>query len=305
MTTRRLRTRSGFTLLEVIVATTIGVLLLAALYTAVNTQIRYTSSGRDVIEASLVARSVFDRITNDILPNLGAIDPSRSQSSSSNQSSASASPSSSASGSGSSGSGASQSGASSSSSSGASSSGVNTALTFNVGVQGDSSTLNLCVSRWPGEIYRSNAGNPSDPTVQANVSDLRRISYWLFGTSDKETGMARQEVKLATSDDGIAAMNTELPQDPSFIFAPQVRSVTFQYYDPTNQAWVDQWDGTATASDGVTPLGPPAGIAITLEIALPHGGAFKSPGEVQIKTFRHVVPLQTANGAPATNGGGS
>jgi hypothetical protein len=286
------------------VATTIGVLLLAALYTAVNTQIRYTSSGRDVIEASLLARSVFDRITNDILPNLGAIDPSRSQSSSSNQSSGSGTQS--GSGSGSSGSGAGQSGTSSSSSSSStSSSGVNTALTFNVGVQGDSATLNLVVSRWPGEIYRASAGNPSDPTVQASVSDLRRISYWMFGTSGKDTGMARQEVKLATSDDGIAAMNTELPQDPSFIFAPQVRSVTFQYYDPTNQAWVDQWDGTATASDGKTPLGPPAGIAITLEIALPHGGAFKSPGEVQIKTFRHVVPLQTANGAPATNGGGS
>jgi hypothetical protein len=161
------------------------------------------------------------------------------------------------------------------------------------------------LSRWPGEIYRSNANSPSDPTVQASVSDLRRISYWLFGTSGTDNGLARQEVKIATSDDGIAAMNTELPQDPGYIFAPQVRSVTFQYYDATNQAWVDQWDGTATASDGVTPIGPPAGIAITLEIALPHGGAFKSPGEVQVKTFRHVVSLQTANGPPATNGGGS
>jgi hypothetical protein len=127
----------------------------------------------------------------------------------------------------------------------------------------------------------------------------------MFGTSGADTGLARQEVKVATSDDGIAAMNTELPQDPSNIFAPQVTSLTFQYYDPTNQAWVDQWDGTATASDGKTPLGPPAGIAITLEIALPHSGIFRSSGDVKTKTFRHVVPMQTANGPPATNGGGS
>jgi hypothetical protein len=178
-------------------------------------------------------------------------------------------------------------------------------VTFNVGVQGDNSTLSLFVSRWPGEIYRSTPNNPSDPTVQASVSDLRRITYWMFGASNTDKGLARQEIKVATSDDGIAAMNVELPQDPSYIFAPRVTSVTFQYYDPTNQAWVDQWDGTGTASDGVTPLGPPAGIAITLEITLPQSNPFRTSGDVRTKTFRHVVPLQTANGPPATNGGGS
>ncbi|MFL5241166.1 MAG: prepilin-type N-terminal cleavage/methylation domain-containing protein [Gemmataceae bacterium] len=300
--------RRGFTLLEVMLALGVGVLLLSALYVAVSAQMRYTSAGRDVIQGSTVARSVFERMTSDILPNLGAVDPSRSSSSNSSQSSsgqsapAAGSGGSAAGGASSGSSGAGGSGGTSPSSAPATSSGVNSVLTFNMGVQGDSTHLSVFVSRWPREIYQGMTG-VSDSSAPPTVSDLRRITYWLSGGGDSLGGLARQEFLQATSDDALD--NSSPADDPKLVFAPQVRSVTFQYLDGQTLSWTDSWDGTATSSDGTTPMGPPAAIAISLDIAMPHTGANQITGKADVKTFRHVVVLQTANGPPASSGGGA
>jgi len=297
--------RHGFTLLEVMLALAVGVILLSALYVAVSAQMRYTSAGRDVIQGSTLARSVFERMTSDILPNLGPIDPSRSSSSSSPSSSGQSSPTTGSAGASSAGASASGSGAggSTGSTSAPASSGVNSAVTFNVGVQGDSTHLSVYVSRWPREIYQGMTG-ASDPSAQATVSDLRRITYWLSGGGDSSGGLARQEIAQATSDDALNS-STSPPDDSKLVIASEVRNVSFQYFDGQSQSWTDSWDGTSTGSDGTTPVGPPAAIAISLDIAMPHTGANEGSGGADIKTFRHVVVLQTANGPPATSGGGT
>src|SRR5438105_10290523 len=80
MTTRRMarreaRQRRAFTLLEVLLATAIGVLLLAGLYVAVDIQLRHAQIARDVVEESTLARALFARISSDIGQNLGPVLP--------------------------------------------------------------------------------------------------------------------------------------------------------------------------------------------------------------------------------------
>src|SRR5581483_11171339 len=148
------RRRAGFTLLEVLLATAIGAVLLGALYTALNMQLRYSQAGRDQVEHSLLVRTLLNRIASDIRLSLAPTIP----------------PSSSASA-GSGGGGGSSTGAGGSSggmSSSSSSTTPTTAVQINLGVQGQTNQITLYVSRLPTDI---------DPLADNPVlgSDLRRI----------------------------------------------------------------------------------------------------------------------------------
>jgi hypothetical protein len=158
------------------------------------------------------------------------------------------------------------------------------ALTFPLGVQGDSGQLTLYVSKVPGEIYGNNPGEAGMVT-----SDLRRITYWLASSG---SGLARQEVKLVTSDDATNNMPPNIGDETPFILAPEVRSLSFSYFDGTS--WQDTWDSTAMGADGITPMGSPRAIAITIGVAQPPA---RQGAEPVIKTTRHVVAIVTANGA--------
>src|SRR5438132_12359010 len=63
--------RQGFTLLEVLLAAAIGVLLMAALYVAMQVQLDHAQAGRDAVEQSLLVRALLRRMSNDIAPSLG------------------------------------------------------------------------------------------------------------------------------------------------------------------------------------------------------------------------------------------
>jgi hypothetical protein len=121
------------------------------------------------------------------------------------------------------------------------------------------------------------------------VSDVRRVSYWLAGNGDG--GLARQELQLATSDD-TSNLPPNIADEASLVIAPEVKSLTFSYFDGTD--WQDSWDGTQPGSDGVTPMGPPLAVAITIGIA-PPGFDGSSGAAPKLKTFRHVVAIPTAN----------
>jgi hypothetical protein len=160
---------------------------------------------------------------------------------------------------------------------------------FNLGVQGDTNRLTIYVSRVPSELLVTN-----DPTasgaVLPTVSDLRRITYWLAGGSgDATAGLARQEVKVATSDDAINSMPPDIPDELTYVIAEEVKSLEFQYFDGTN--WQTSWDGTALGSDGMTPMGPPLAIQIKVGISPKNG----DPDN--LKYYRHVVTIPTANGS--------
>jgi prepilin-type N-terminal cleavage/methylation domain-containing protein len=60
------RARSGFTLLELMLALLIAVMIMAALYGAMDAQLRSMEESRARIEKSTVSRALFARITSDL-----------------------------------------------------------------------------------------------------------------------------------------------------------------------------------------------------------------------------------------------
>ncbi len=299
--TMRLRTsharRRAYTLLEVLLAAAIGVLLLGALYVALDIHMRHAQISRDVVEQSTLARFLLARISSDITPSLGPPEPARFRASS---------------GGGQSGGGGQQGGtpttapatgggttlATSTStpaaaSSAASASSTPTTSQFTFQVIGDASQLTLFVSRVPRNP-KMQAGTDAPPVA----SDLRRISYWLAGSGGEPLGLARQSITLVTAEDA-QAMPQESEDEAKLVIAEEVKSLSFSYWDGT--AWQESWDGTATGSDGVSPIGPPLAIAITIGLVTPGSGGAGS--EPTLKQYRHVVAIRAANGATqATTG---
>jgi prepilin-type N-terminal cleavage/methylation domain-containing protein len=339
--TMRQAQRSGFTLLEVILAAAIGVLLMAALYSAFHMQLRLLSAGRDAVDESVLARSVLTRIGNDISSSLPAFvaPPYKSAASGgsgggtgsgtggSGSGSGSATGGSSgtggtgatggSSGSGSSSSSSSTTGTSTGSSLNATTNSGNlnnlsatsaavgsTSIVFNLGVQGDNNHLTLFVCRWPREVVNLPQG-----TVQPVVGDVRRITYWLAGGSGSGSGLARQEVKVSTSDDALTGQAQGSGDEASMVIAEEVMSLQFRYFDGVN--WQDTWDGTMagntsgnnnTGMANSNMIGPP--VAIEIKISLTPPG--KKPGTVDpndptVRSYRHVVALPTANFPLTTN----
>jgi hypothetical protein len=282
--------RSGYTLLEVILATSIAVLLLGALYVAVDVQLNYAQAGRDRVEQNTLARSIFSRMSADAAQVVSLSDPARFRvtSSSSGSSGGSGGTSGNTGATGNTGSntsgmtsGTGTSGTTSSSTDDGSSTTTTTNIVVPLGVQGDSTWLHMWVSKNPRENLTADQ-SASPP----RVSDLWRVSWWLVGDAGSASGLARQEVKVVTSDDA-----TNLPpgidNEESFILASEVKSVLFEYFDGTN--WNETWDSTEMGADGVTPKGSPVAIRVTMELARPD-----SPD--QRKTYARVLVLPSANG---------
>jgi prepilin-type N-terminal cleavage/methylation domain-containing protein len=71
------RGRAGFTLLEVTLASAIALLLLGALYVAVEIQVNTTASGRDAVANGALFRSLVARMNDDIKSSAGLSDAAR------------------------------------------------------------------------------------------------------------------------------------------------------------------------------------------------------------------------------------
>src|SRR4051794_20608942 len=74
---RRSPVRGGFTLLEVVLAATIGVMLLAALYVSFDLYLGQVERGRRQVEQSTLVRSLFNRMDADLSACVTLSDPSR------------------------------------------------------------------------------------------------------------------------------------------------------------------------------------------------------------------------------------
>jgi prepilin-type N-terminal cleavage/methylation domain-containing protein len=312
--------RGGYTLLEVLLAMAIAVMLLAGLYAAMSVQLHHAEAGREVVEQATLARALLSRIRQDIAAATNVPDASRyrlkstqsnSQGGGSGQSGASGAtgttgaggtttPAAGATGATTGASGTTGSGTSStdpSTTTGGLTAADGSMVSWVYGIQGDSATLNLFVSKLPREVLTPEAlsGDMQLPTV----SDLRRVSYWM---ADSTNGLARQEIKVETAQD-LAAMPPAVSDESTVKYTPEVRNVQFSYYDGTG--WQDSWDSTTLGADGITPVGPPRAVAVTIEVVQP---APRGGGE-RLKSYRHVVFIPSANGAttmqqPTGNTGG-
>jgi prepilin-type N-terminal cleavage/methylation domain-containing protein len=274
--------RRGFTLLEVTLALSVGVFLLGALYVAVDVQLSHARAGRTIVEQATLARSILARIDADIAATASLIDPERYRSPSGSSSTASTSSTTGATSTASSATSTAGAASGSSSTSSSGTSTTNDAITLPLSVQGDSTTLHLYIARVPREAI------PTDPNATPQiVSDLRRVSWWM-----PTSGLARQEVNIATSQDALENLPPGISDEDSYVLAAEVKNVQFQYFDGTD--WQDSWDCTTPGTDGVTPIGAPQAIAIVLDIAHPAEGV--KDDDPPTKRYRHVVACVTANG---------
>lgn len=265
--------RRGFTLLEVMLASIITVLMMAALYVAIETQLREMDEGRAAVEQSSLARALFNRISLDLTPSLAPPTPKLSSAGSSSASASSSAGTSSGSG----------------SSAGSASGSDNPEgvieeappVVFSIGVRGDSTRVSIFLSR----LSRNVITPPSDGSGESLLlSDVTRITYFLA----PEGGLARQEIRLVTSDAVDSA--PEVLDESSVVIAEEVTDFELQYFD--GSAWQSSWDGSETSTDGSTPKGPPRAIELRI-------GLRDSFGRIQ--EFRHVIALPAAPGDAATN----
>jgi prepilin-type N-terminal cleavage/methylation domain-containing protein len=320
--TDKSKVRSGYTLLEVVVAMAIAVMLMAALYVSMNILIGSQRSGRAIAEQSATVRALLARMDRDIASQLPPIDPRVNpiasymitgvQPNSGNGGAGAGGGTGSGTGAGgtagagktgsgtsgagsmggSTGSGSSNSSSSSSSNNNVSivngtGVGNNGPVVFNLGVQGTPTQLTLYTSMVPGEALRYITSNNNSQAVPI-TSDLRRITYWLAGDANSPLGLARQEIKVATSQDALSPFDPSQLDEKSYVVAEEVIGLQFQYFDGTQ--WQDGWDGTQVQQDGQTPLGPPLAIAITLTVRRSTGS-----GGTTTTSYRHVVAIPTAN----------
>src|SRR5260370_4106696 len=69
------RRRPAYTLLEVLLASAIGVLLMGGLYVAVDVQLRHAPAGPEVVQQGTPARALLARMTSHINASVGPVQP--------------------------------------------------------------------------------------------------------------------------------------------------------------------------------------------------------------------------------------
>lgn len=280
-------TRRGFTLLEVMLASVIAVIMMAALYVAIETQLREMDEGRAAVEQSTLARALFNRIHLDLAPGLAPPAPRLASSSSASGTSTTGGTASS----GTAGGGATSGGTSAGGSSGGSAStgsenpeGVieeAPPVVFSIGVRGDSTRVSIFLTR----LGRQVISPPDDGTGNATlISDVTRITYFLI----PEVGLARQELHLVTSD-AVDSQPYDLDEF-SAIIAEEVVDLQVAYFD--GSTWQTSWDGSEASADGSTPKGPP--LAIEFIVSLRDGTG-------RIRDYRHVIALPAAPGSGSSD----
>ncbi len=282
MKTRPKNIRSGWTLLELMLALALTAILLSGIYGALHLYYRGVTTTRVNVERDQLARTVLRRVSEDLrsavryMPadtsglsgaasgglgdaaaalgaatgSTGSSGSGSSSTGSSGSSSGSSGSSGSGSSSGSSGSGSSGSGSSSDSSSGDTSSssemGESTDTTTAQpipGVYGSSNWLQIDVCRLPRPDEIVANANNGTPT-----SEVRTVTYTMGQGNDPNglPALLRLEQSRAVSLYGSANGSTDTSNTK--VLAAEVASVEFRYYDTAQQQWVDSWDSTAMGS---------------------------------------------------------
>ena len=274
---RRTR-RRGYTLLEVLLASVIAVVLLGALYAALEVTLVRMDVNRNVIVANDLSRAVFNRLTVDLSNALGPLPPksggdgttgsvaatpaATTPATAADATASSATPAATADAAGS-----------------AASSGVN--VPFGAGVVGTDKQLSLFLSRLPTALTDLDVINATDVALP---SDLRKVTYYLA----TDGGLARQEQPWVTADGVWNATDPDRANEAAEVIAPEVIDATFEYYD--GGTWQSSWDGSATAIDGTSLTGPPRAIRVTLVLEI------ASRGVRQPKRVTQTIPLRAAVG---------
>jgi len=274
------RRSAGFTLLEILLASLLGALVLMAVVTAIDVHFRVYDTSRANVEEAQLARALLGRIAADLR---GAIqyDPIQADKLVSNTSSSSSS--------GSSGSSDSttstdtsdptastDASADDSQSATASTSMTNTDLSASSvpmtvpGLYGNQSQMQVDVSRLPRiDQLEAMLQAADDSSPYDRPSDVKTVTYYvnspnsptMLGLTDSAlagTGLIRRELDravtaFASQQGDTSAFDMNLPP-----LAPEVNAIQFSYFDGTD--WYQEWD---SSSQGKLPTAVQVTIAIT------------------------------------------
>jgi len=287
---RQRNRRAGFTLLEVLLASALALVLMAALYVALDVQLRLAAAGRDAIDEATLTRAIVQRFENDLANSIGPVAPAVGNLGGSTTGSTTG-----GSTTGTTGTGTGTGTTGTTTGTGTSTTGtavVETAMSdapmFQAGVIGESDgenrpRLTVFVAR---VAAMQKAGEESADA--AIPSDIRRVTYWM---TDK--GLARQEIPWVTSQELLSSTQPSFQSNEdegSFVIAEEVSQLVIEYWD--GSAWSETWDGREKLDDGKTLKGPPMAIRVRVWLKLPG----PEPGETIEKEFRHTIAIRGAPG---------
>ena len=276
--------RRGFTLLELLLAMAIAIMLLGALYLAMNMTLEQTQASRDSSDIEDLHRGVINRMAIDLSATLGPLPPKATPDS--------------ASGTGGAGDTGGMTGGMTGDMTGdGSDSGMMTDpmqtgavnYPFQGGIYGTStdgkSTLVIFASRVPNALSTPGA-LVSGATGTQNSGDLRRIIYWLGSN-----GLCRDERPWVTADGVGNSLQPDTSNEASNTIAEEVTGFDVQFADGSG-GWISEWN----VSDGTSPAstGPPRAVKITLTFLFPLS---KRGAEPITKTLVQVIPIRTGPGA--------
>jgi prepilin-type N-terminal cleavage/methylation domain-containing protein len=314
--------RSGYTLLELMIAVGLSAILMASLYKAMDIYLSLQLDSHEEISRQQVARAVLRQMTRDIqsvvftkqeaLPEEDEDIFSMSDSGSSGLSGAGTSGLSGNGMSGLGGTGTSSAGSSSAAELDGNSYGSSTidpetvSTTYTSGLVGTSTDLQLFISRPDRNLAYVSAQELTSP--QQRTGDLLLVRYLLAsklgsglgsmiadreaaGNTDGPIGLARVEGDLYGLSTAVETAE-DLPQlSAAKLIAREVSSVVFRYYD--GGQWLDEWDSTARNE-----LPKAIEIVITIRDEQPTETLLsddeQTPYAFPETTHRMVVPLPTA-----------
>jgi prepilin-type N-terminal cleavage/methylation domain-containing protein len=274
--TRR-TSRPGYTLLEILVASVIGLLLMAALYVAFSVIISDTSVGRDLTAESNLSRGIINRVGIDLGSPVGVLGPK-----SGGDPAASGG-----------GSAATDASATTSASTGTavtdtSSTDTGTAavtpganVPFQAGVVGTGDQLIIYLTRSPDYLRKRGTA-----TATAVTPDLVKVTYYLHSSGK---GLCRKEEPWVT---GEGVWNSTAPDrgnEDGERIAPEVVNVQFEY--ASGSGYTSDWDGSIPDATGAACQGPPRAVRMTLTLEF-----VLKDGTTTTKDVTHVYPLRSAVG---------
>jgi prepilin-type N-terminal cleavage/methylation domain-containing protein len=271
--------RPGYTLLEILVASVIGLLLMAALYAAFTIIIDSTSVGRDSTSESNLTRGIFNRMGIDLGSPVGMLGPRSGGDASSSGTAPTADETTPTTGTGS----------TTASTDGGSTTPVTTGsnIPFQAGLVGTGDQLIIFLSRSPDYIRKR--GVPFDPAVLM-PSDLVRVTYYLHSSGK---GLCRQERPWVTSDGVWNSTDPDRSTEDADRIAPEVINMVLEYASGTG--YVGNWDGSAADASGASCQGPPRAVRVTLTLEFT-----LRDGTTTTKDVTHTYPIRSAIG---TGGG--
>ena len=293
------RTSAGFTLIEVMVAVGTALLLLTAVYAAIDMHWRYENAGQLVMKRGQVARAVFARLSTDIRsvqfvpPDLETAELEDSED-------------------------AEDTGDDEGADDLESASASDLSQVGSLGVIGTATRLTLHVSK-PVPPRKFAVGDDEDVTFLE--SEQRSVTWFLADFSGGELegmaagrfsddpaiiaaglldnqvdgaplGLARADVdRLAGTIDNPSDSEGLMAESAEFL-APEVESLTFRYFDGVD--WVDEWDSELQGAI-------PTAIEITLGFVPPDPDdpLQAAAADAIPSTYRCVVALPVAEAAGA------